>query len=111
MNLKTANKHCKKLSCQYGIVEAPVVVPLKYSRMGKSVSLGYYNNQENKIELNKYMLELWPSKQIVDVIKHELMHARSYQDFGCGGHGKEFRAVCNLVGVGGNVARAIKTGV
>ena len=108
MNLKTSNKICKKLSCQYGIVNAPEVIPLKYSRTGKSVILGYYNDGERRIEINKYVLEFGTSKQIWDVITHELIHARCYQDFGHGGHGKAFHIICDLLGIeNGDVRRAV----
>ena len=108
MNLKTANKHCKRLSCQYGVVNVPEVIPLKYSRMGKSVILGYYNNHENTVEINKYALVVYTTKEILDIIRHELIHARCYQDFGHGGHDKHFRLLCELLGVGKEIARAKK---
>ena len=105
--LKKANKICKKLSCQYGIVNPPEVVPLKYSRLGNNVALGYYDNARNTIEINKYLFELWPISRIRDVITHELMHARCYQDFGHGGHGKRFKLLCHLYGVDEDTERAI----
>jgi predicted SprT family Zn-dependent metalloprotease len=108
MKIKTANKICKRLSCQYGIVKPPEIIPLKYSRTGKSCILGYYDNEDNHIEINKYALELWSIKQITDVIIHELMHARCYQDFGHGGHGKHFRLLCDLFGIGDEIKRAEK---
>jgi predicted SprT family Zn-dependent metalloprotease len=102
------NTICKKLSCQYGILQAPEVIPLKYSHLGKSVILGYYNHHVNKIEINKYALELWTLKQITDIIRHELMHTRCYQDFGHGGHGKQFRLLCELYEIGRNARKAVK---
>ena len=108
MNIKTANKHCKRLSCQYGIVNVPEVIPLKYSRTGTSVILGYYNHQENIVEINKYAFEYFTGKSIAGIIRHELIHARCYQDFGHGGHGKHFRMLCELLGVGKEIARATK---
>jgi predicted SprT family Zn-dependent metalloprotease len=108
MQIKTADKICKRLSCQYGIINAPEVIPLKYSRIGKSVILGYYNKPENKIEINKYALEQWTPKQISEIITHELMHARCYQDFGHGGHGKRFHILCDLFGIGAEIKRATK---
>jgi len=110
MNLKQANKISKRLSSQYGIINPPVVQPLPYSRMGKKVILGYYDNVANQIEINKYALELWNTQQITDTIKHELMHTRCYQDFGHGGHGKRFRILCDLFGIGDAVKRAVKVG-
>ena len=108
MNLKTANKHCKRLSCQYGIINVPDVIPLKYSRMGNSVILGYYNHQENIVEINKYAFEYFPGKDIIDIIRHELIHAKCYQDFGHGGHGKHFKLLCELLGINKEIARAKK---
>jgi len=35
MKITTAKRICKKLSCQYGIVNPPDVIPLKYSHTGK----------------------------------------------------------------------------
>lgn len=107
MKLKTANKISRKLSCQYGIVNPPSVTLLKYSRKGQSVILGYYNNEDNQIELNAYMIELWPYHRIHEVIRHELIHARSYQDFGKGGHGKHFKMLCNLLGIKGDASNRI----
>jgi hypothetical protein len=106
MKLSTANKLSKKLSCQYGIVNPPEVRLLKYSRRGQSVILGYYNHEENRIELNAYLMELWPYHRICQVIKHELVHARSYQDFGKGGHGKHFRLLCDLFSINIDVRSA-----
>lgn len=109
MNLTTANKICKKLSYQYGIVNPPEVTPMKYSRMGNAVRVGAYDYDENKIELNKYTLMWWAPKQIVDTIKHELMHARCYQDSKQRGHRKTFRDTCKKFGVEEEVMRARKT--
>ena len=106
MNLKTANKHCKRLSCQYGIINVPDVIPLKYSRMGNSVILGCYTRNENTVEINKYVLAYYTHKEIIDVIRHELVHTRCYQDFGHGGHGKHFRLLCELLGIDKGTARA-----
>jgi predicted SprT family Zn-dependent metalloprotease len=106
--LPSLQRSCKKLSCQYGIINTPEIIPMKYSHVGKSVILGYYNNNENKIEINKYAIELWTLKQIIDVIKHELIHARCYRDFGHGGHGVRFGILCELCGVGDNIKRAVR---
>ena len=106
MKITTANKICKKLSCQYGIVKPPEVIPLKYSRMGKSVILGYYDDDRRTIELNRYAMDWWPSARIREIIKHELMHTRCYQDFGHGGHDKHFRLLCDLYGITGDATRA-----
>lgn len=111
MKLTTANKICKRLSYQYGVVNPPEVIPMKYSRMGKTVRLGSYDYDENKIELNKYTLVWWSLNQITDTIKHELMHARCYQDFKQRGHGKLFRDTCKLFELEDEVARAKKTKV
>ena len=105
--LKTANKICKKLSCQYGIVNPPEVVPLKYSRLGNNVALGYYDNGGNTIEINKYLFTLWPMDRIRDIISHELVHARCYQDYGHGGHGKRFKELCRTFGLDEDTARAV----
>jgi predicted SprT family Zn-dependent metalloprotease len=109
MKYSTAKRICKKLSCQYGIVKSPDVIPLKYSRTGKSVILGYYNNQENLIEINKYVMKLWTANQIREVIQHELIHARCYQDFGHGGHGKRFQLLAEIMGISKEVRTATKT--
>ena len=106
MKLSTVNKISKKLSCQYGIVNHPEVIPLKYSKTGKSVILGYYDNACNTIEINRYALDQWPVNRIREIIKHELMHTRCYQDFGHGGHNKHFRMLCDLYGITGDTKRA-----
>ena len=107
MKLSTANKICKRLSCQYGILKPPKVILLKYSRLGKKVILGYYNNQENTVELNKYLITGgYPRDFVEPIISHELIHARCYQDFGHGGHGSQFRMLCDLYGITGDTKRA-----
>lgn len=107
MKITTANRICKKLSCQYGIVKPPVVIPMKYSRTGFRVILGYYNESKNEVEINRYALEDWPAKRIREVITHELVHARCYQDFKvCCGHDKRFRLICDLYGIAGDVRHA-----
>jgi predicted SprT family Zn-dependent metalloprotease len=108
MNLKQANKISKRLSSQYGIINPPVVQSLPYSRMGKKAILGCYDNHANLIKINKYVLEMWNTQQITDTIKHELMHARCYQDFGHGGHGKQFGLLCDLCELTNDIKRAIK---
>ncbi len=111
MKLTTANKICKRLSCQYGIVKPPEVIPLKYSRVGKNVILGYYNNEDNLVELNKYLLTGgYPKNFIEPIIAHELIHARCYQDFGHGGHGHRFKILCNLMGLSGDITKAKRGG-
>ena len=103
MKLTMAKKICKKLSAQYGIVKPPEVIPMKYSRVGKRVILGYYNHEDNLVELNKYLITGgYPRDFIEPIITHELMHARCYQDFGHGGHGPRFKMLCDLCGVTGD---------
>jgi predicted SprT family Zn-dependent metalloprotease len=111
MNLTTANKICKRLSYQYGVVNPPEVIPMKYSRVGKNVRLGAYDYDENRIEINNYALADWSANRITDTIRHELMHARCYQDFNQRGHGKLFRATCRSFGLEDEVMRAKKTKV
>jgi predicted SprT family Zn-dependent metalloprotease len=106
MKLSTVNKIAKRLSCQYGIVNTPEVLPLKYSRFGKSVILGYYNEKRNTVEIHKYALEMWKQKEIQDIVKHELVHALCYQEYGHGGHGKHFKELCDRLGLVGDVTLA-----
>jgi predicted SprT family Zn-dependent metalloprotease len=106
MKLTTANKICKKLSAQYGIIKPPKVIPLKYSHMGKHVALGYFDEVRNTIEINQYAMELWNSDRIQEIISHELIHTRCYQDFGHTGHGARFRLLCDLYGVDGDARMA-----
>lgn len=103
MKLSTANKISKKLSCQYGIVNPPEVIPLKNSRFGKKVILGYYNEKQNRIEIHKYAMEMWKREEIQEIIQHELVHALSYQEFGKCGHGPHFRKLCNRLGLDGDI--------
>jgi predicted SprT family Zn-dependent metalloprotease len=108
MKITTANKISKWLSRQYGVVNPPEVIPLKYSRMGKSVILGYYNHDQNKIEINKYALELWKCQGIKEIIQHELIHALCHQEHGDVGHGPEFKEMCRKCGLSKEIAMAIK---
>jgi predicted SprT family Zn-dependent metalloprotease len=108
MDWKKANRISKRLSKQYGIIQPPEVIPLKYSRMGKkSASLGYYDEERNTVELNKYMMICeWPDDPIIETIKHELIHALTWQELGKTGHDKDFRDLCKKHGVTGDAARA-----
>jgi predicted SprT family Zn-dependent metalloprotease len=82
---------------------------MKYSRSGKCAILGYYDHSDNTIAINKYAIEMWSIKSIVDVIKHELIHARCYQDYDHGGHGEHFQMLCNILGLDKETTRAKKT--
>ena len=109
MDLKKANRISKRLSRQYGIVQAPDVIPMKYSRMGKRAITGYANDERNAIELNKYILIFdWPDKPVVQILKHELMHFLAYQEYGYHGHGKPFKELCKKHGIDPGTARATK---
>jgi predicted SprT family Zn-dependent metalloprotease len=110
MKIPAVNRICKNLSAQYGIVKPPVVVPMPYSRTGKCVMLGYYDDTNNIIQINKYALDYWSQKQIIELIQHELIHTRCYQDFGHGGHGKRFCILSELMGISKRVRKAIKIG-
>lgn len=108
MKLSTLNRISKKLSCQYGVIKTPEIIPLKYSRTGKSVALGYYDNENNRIEINKYAIELWKREEIQEIIQHEMIHALCYQIYGHGGHGPEFKELCQKRGLSDDIARATK---
>ena len=108
MKLTTAKKICKRLSCQYGIIKTPELIPMPYSHKGKCVALGYYDNERNTVEINKYALELWDSERIQEIIQHELVHTRCYQDFWHGGHGEQFQILAELMGVPEHVRIAVK---
>ncbi|MCK9570306.1 SprT-like domain-containing protein [Candidatus Pacearchaeota archaeon] len=106
MKLSAINKIAKRLSRRYGIVNPPEVLPLKYSRFGECVALGYYDEKQNTVEIHKYALEVWKQKEIQDLLKHELVHALCYQEYGHTGHGKRFTALCNRLGLVGDVILA-----
>lgn len=108
MDLKKANRISKRLSRQYGIVQVPEVIPMKYSRMGKRAIMGYANEEQNAVELNKYILIFdWPDEPIIETIKHELMHALSYQIYGdTTGHDKRFKDLCRRCGITGDATRS-----
>lgn len=108
ISLKSAKNFSKRLSRQYGVINPPDVIPLKYSRTGKCAILGYYDNHNNTIEINKYALELWKSKDIQDVIRHELIHTLCYQEFGHGGHGSHFKELCDKLGIEGDARYAVR---
>ena len=72
--------------------------------------MGYFTPKTNEIFINKYILEQWTNKEIInDVIKHELMHALSYQiRKDSKYHDKKFKEICEQCGVGGNLSSAKK---
>jgi len=107
MKLTSANKISKRISCRYGIVTPPEVTVLPYSRTGKKVALGYYNHDDNKIEINKYVLMWWGMNDITEILQHEAVHALCYQEYGHGGHDKDFRKLCKRVGLTGDAMLAI----
>ena len=111
MSLKTANKICGELSRQYGITNIPEVIQRKYSRIGKCCILGQYHPDTNQIDINKHILENWPEKPMSEVISHELMHAKCYQEIPdySGTHCKQFREICRLSGIDKRVWSAKKT--
>ena len=109
MDLKKANRISKRLSRQYGIIQPPEVIPMKYSRMGRQAIMGYANEEQNVVELNKYILIFdWPDEPIIETIKHELMHFLAYQEYGYHGHGKPFQDLCRKHGISPDTARATK---
>jgi predicted SprT family Zn-dependent metalloprotease len=81
---------------------------MRYSRVGKRVILGYYDHHANTVEINKYAMELWNTEQIREVIQHELIHTRCYQDFGHGGHGKKFQILAKMLDIPDHVRIATK---
>ena len=109
--LKQATKVCRKLSHQYGILQPPEVIPLKYSHVGKCVVLGFFDHINNRLEVNRYCFDLWNMEQIKETIQHELVHAACYQKYGKdydGAHDKRFKDMCRSFGITGNVALARK---
>jgi hypothetical protein len=89
------NKMSLRLSRQYGILNPPTVEILPHSRCGKCCIIGFYSRNDNKIYINKHYLGCVNMlKQYREILKHELMHAVSYQRLGIGGHGKHFKDIC-----------------
>jgi hypothetical protein len=89
------NKMSVRLSKKYGILDPPTVDILPHSRCGKCCIIGFYSRNDNKIYINKHYLGCVNMlKQYREILKHELMHAVSYQRLGIGGHGKHFKDIC-----------------
>ena len=111
MNFPQANKLCKKLCRKFGISKPPQIIPLKYSRVGKCVNLGHYDNLNNTIELNIHTMVPWGYGEVKETISHELAHTKCYQLYGSsydGAHDKWFRGVCKDLGLSKHVAMSTK---
>jgi predicted SprT family Zn-dependent metalloprotease len=110
MDLRKAQQISDRLSNKYGIKKPPVTVEMKYSRAGKCVHMGYYQVSTNTLGINKYMLYGYSDQEVTDhVIKHELMHALSYQKRGdAHSHDKYFMDLCKKHGLDQRSASARK---
>jgi predicted SprT family Zn-dependent metalloprotease len=110
MDLKKAQQISDQLSKRWGIKEPPKVELMKDSKKGKCICIGYYERPTNRLGINKYVLNGYKDKDITNyVIKHELMHALSYQQRGdAHSHDKYFMDLCKKCGLDQQSAAARK---